>query len=78
MIQKGREEDKPVSVLMMTHSAKEAGLHKALTKIENLGLSDKPAMADKDRGGRRLKMQTNHRKRRKPFAISPETFKSLW
>ena len=44
MIQKGREEDKPVSVLMMTHSAKEAGLHKALTKIENLGLSDKPAM----------------------------------
>ena len=44
MIQKGREEDKPVSVLMMTHSAKEAGLKKALEKIKGLGLSDKPAM----------------------------------
>jgi len=44
MIQRGRQENEPVSVVMLTHKAREADLDKALAEIGASGLCAQPTM----------------------------------
>lgn len=44
MIQRGRKENAPVSVVLMTHTAREADLKKALGQIGRMGLCTAPTM----------------------------------
>lgn len=44
MIQRGRREDKPVSVVLMTHTSVEANLKKALARIDDLGVCAAPTV----------------------------------